>query len=294
MYITDNIKETRGYIRNAKKADEKVGLVPTMGSLHEGHLSLIKAARHECDFTAVSIFVNPRQFVPGEDYEKYPRPVEEDIEKCRQEGVDLVFNPSVEEMYTEEVLTTVKVSKLTEPLCGAKRPGHFDGVTTVVSKLFNIIEPDAAYFGQKDAQQAIVVRKMIVDLNFPVDLRICPTVRDREGKALSSRNSYLDEEQAKRARGIYSALESGQTVIKGGDKESADVLGAVREAVERLKPEEVDYVELVDPYTLEKVPRVHGPVLLAVAVKIGPARLIDSILLDRDGNRITMDDLFVK
>jgi pantoate--beta-alanine ligase len=197
MEVAETIKSVRKLVKAARDKDKKIGFVPTMGALHIGHISLIEKAVEGSDFIVVSIFVNPTQFGPGEDFEKYPRSFESDLEICRKVGVDVVFAPSSQEMYKKENLTWVNVEKLTEPLCGRSRPGHFRGVTTVCAKLFNIVEPDVAYFGQKDAQQAIVIKQMVVDLNNRVEIVVCPTVRQADGLAVSSRNKYLSEQQKK-------------------------------------------------------------------------------------------------
>jgi len=223
--------------------------VPTMGSLHEGHYALIDAARRECDFVVVSIFVNPTQFGPGEDYERYPRPLEADLAGCESHGVDAVFAPSADAMYAPGFATTVHVEGLTTGLCGRSRPGHFDGVTTVVAKLLNIVLPDVAYFGAKDYQQAAVVRRMAADLNMPLRVEVCPTVREADGLAMSSRNAYLTAEEARRAP-----------------------LGRI------------DYVEIVDPDSLQNVQTIDGPVVAALAVRFPSARLIDNMRIDPPGS----------
>jgi len=291
MISVEKIAEVRRILQPVRSRGETIGLVPTMGALHEAHIELIRAARDECDFVVVSIFVNPIQFCPGEDYQRYPQPIEDDLGKCRKEGVDLVFNPSADEMYGGERFTTVHVAKLTETLCGAFRPGHFDGVTTVVAKLFNIIQPDVTYFGEKDAQQAIVVRKMIADLDFPITFRICRTVRDSGGLALSSRNDYLDNSQRRQARCLYKSLIQAQQMIRAGERKPKSIIDRMRDIIESAGPATIDYVSIVDPHTLRDVDRIDGPVLIAVAAKIGPARLIDNFLLDADGAEITLQDL---
>ena len=251
-----------------------------MGALHVGHVSLIEAAVQQTDFVVVSIFVNPTQFCPGEDLDKYPRPFEADLEICRQQGVDVVFAPTPEEMYASESLTWVTVEKLTEPLCGRFRPGHFRGVTTVCAKLFNIVQPDVAFFGQKDGQQAIVVKRMVADLNMPLKIVVCPTVREPDGLAVSSRNKYLNESQRKDATCIYKSLQTCRQMIEAGEKDAAKVVAEMRKILARIPSAQIEYVNLVDAETLEPVSRVAGPVLAAVAVKLGPARLIDNIRVD--------------
>ncbi|MBA7690668.1 Pantothenate synthetase [subsurface metagenome] len=206
MEVAETIESIRSVVKTVRSGGKIIGLVPTMGALHIGHISLIEAAVDKCDFVVVSIFVNPTQFVPGEDLEKYPRPLEADLEICRKAGVDAVFAPTPGQIYPGENLTWVNVEKLTEPLCGQFRPGHFRGVVTVCAKLFNIVAPDIAFFGQKDAQQAIVIKRMVADLNMPLEIVICPTVRRPDGLAVSSRNKYLTEEQKKDATYVYKSL----------------------------------------------------------------------------------------
>ena len=280
MNVTGTIAEVREHVAAARARGRSVHLVPTMGALHGGHLSLVRAARGQDRFVVVSIFVNPTQFSPGEDFAKYPRPVEEDLAICRDSGVDLVFLPSVDEMYPPGSCTTVHVAGLTEPLCGAHRPGHFDGVTTVVAKLFNIVQPDAAYFGQKDAQQAIVIRRMVADLDIPVRIVVCPTVREPDGLAMSSRNAYLSPEERHQARCLHEALRLGESLIRRGERRSASVIAAMRKHVVAAGPCAIDYIEAVDPESLRPVAVIDRPVLLALAVRIGSTRLIDNVLVD--------------
>jgi len=280
MEVAKTILSIRALVKTARGQDKKIGLVPTMGALHVGHVSLIEAAVQQTDFVVVSIFVNPTQFCPGEDLDKYPRPFEADLEICRQQGVDVVFAPTPEEMYASESLTWVTVEKLTEPLCGRFRPGHFRGVTTVCAKLFNIVQPDVAFFGQKDGQQAIVVKRMVADLNMPLKIVVCPTVREPDGLAVSSRNKYLNESQRKDATCIYKSLQTCRQMIEAGEKDAAKVVAEMRKILARIPSAQIEYVNLVDAETLELVSRVAGPVLAAVAVKLGPARLIDNIRVD--------------
>jgi pantoate--beta-alanine ligase len=280
MEVAKTILSIRALVKTARGQDKKIGLVPTMGALHVGHVSLIEAAVQQTDFVVVSIFVNPTQFCPGEDLDKYPRPFEADLEICRQQGVDVVFAPTPEEMYASESLTWVTVEKLTEPLCGRFRPGHFRGVTTVCAKLFNIVQPDVAFFGQKDGQQAIVVKRMVADLNMPLKIVVCPTVREPDGLAVSSRNKYLNESQRKDATCIYKSLQTCRQMIEAGEKDAAKVVAEMRKILARIPSAQIEYVNLVDAETLEPVSGVAGPVLAAVAVKLGPARLIDNIRVD--------------
>ncbi len=283
MEVTRTIEATRELVKAARRAGKKIGFVPTMGALHKGHISLIEAALKSCDFVAVSIFVNPTQFGPNEDFEKYPRPVEADLEMCRNLGVDLVFNPSADEMYTGENLTWVAVDKLTETLCGRSRPGHFRGVTTVCAKLFNIIAPDQAFFGQKDAQQGIVIEKMVADLNMPLEIVVCPIVREADGLALSSRNKYLSSEHRKDAALIYKSLEKAQEMLTEGVKDPKNIITEIKGILEPNPSIKIEYISIVDPETLQELPRIaeKAPrVLVAIAARIGSTRLIDNILVD--------------
>ena len=282
MKVAQTIEQVRDFVSPARTKGKSIGLVPTMGDLHAGHISLIESAVRDCDFVVVSIFVNPTQFGPGEDFKKYPKPLEDDIEVCRKANVDVVFVPTVEAMYPRENITWVNVDKLTEPLCGRARPGHFKGVTTVCAKLFNIVGPDIAYFGQKDAQQAIVIRRMTADLNMPLKIIICPTVREPDGLAISSRNQYLTEQQKKDAALIYKSLQKCQEMIKAGTLESKTIVAEMRRVLSEAHVIQIEYISIVDAETLRSVDRIERRVLAAVAVRIGRARLIDNILVDAD------------
>jgi len=280
MEVAKTIELIRSLVRAARSGGKIIGLVPTMGALHVGHISLIEAAVKECEFVVVSIFVNPTQFVPGEDFEKYPRPLEADLQICRKAGADVVFAPTPGQMYPAENLTWVNVEKLTEPLCGRFRTGHFRGVTTVCTKLFNIVAPDIAFFGRKDAQQAIVIRRMVADLNMPLEIVICPTVREPNGLAVSSRNKYLTEQQKKDAANIYKSLQKCRQMIDAGVKETTEIITAMSKILQFIPSIEIEYISIVDAETLQNIDQIAGKVLAAVAVKIGPARLIDNILVD--------------
>jgi pantoate--beta-alanine ligase len=280
MKVVKTIEEVRRLVKAARGDGRRIGLVPTMGALHVGHISLVEAAVKDCDFVVVSVFVNPTQFGPGEDFENYPRPLEADLEICRQAGVDAVFAPTPAEMYPSDNLTWVTVKKLTEPLCGRSRPGHFRGVTTVCSKLFNIVAPDVAYFGQKDAQQAIAIKRMIADLNMPLEIVVCPTVREPNGLAVSSRNQYLSEQQREDAANIYKSLQTCRKLIDAGTTETAAITAEMRKILQQIPSAQIEYVSIVDAETLQSVEKITGKVLAAVAVKVGPARLIDNILVD--------------
>ncbi len=280
MKVAKTIESVRNLVAGAKANSGRTGLVPTMGALHVGHISLIEAATKDCDFVVVSIFVNPTQFGPAEDLESYPRPFEADLEICRKAGVDVVFAPTPEEMYPAENLTWVTVEKLTSGLCGRGRPTHFRGVTTVCTKLFNIVGPDAAYFGQKDAQQAIVIKRMVADLNMPLEIVVCPTVREPSGLAVSSRNQYLSEQQKADATYIYRSLQRCRQMIEAGEKDARQIVAGMEKILQRIPAAQVEYVNIVDAETLEDLERTTGKVLAATAVKVGPARLIDNIIVD--------------
>ncbi len=280
MEVAKTIESVRKLVKAARDDGKMIGLVPTMGALHTGHISLIEAAVQRCDFVVVSIFVNPTQFGPSEDFDKYPRPFKADLEICKKAGVDVVFAPMTEEMYPRENLTWVNVEKLTEQLCGKSRPGHFRGVTTVCAKLFNIVAPDIAFFGQKDAQQAIVIRRMVADLNMSLEIILCPTVRESSGLAVSSRNQYLTEQEKKDAAYIYKSLEEGQKLAESGVIDCGEIIAKMRDILNKVPAVKIEYVSIVDAETLQPVDSITGKVLIAVAVKIGSTRLIDNILLD--------------
>jgi pantoate--beta-alanine ligase len=279
MKIAQTIEEARAASRSARLSSKRVGLVPTMGALHEGHLSLVRAAKTQCDVVAVSIFVNPTQFGPSEDFAKYPRDFERDQELLEKEDVDMVFAPSVDEMYPPGGVTYVTVEGLSEKLCGRSRPGHFRGVTTVVSKLFHIIEPDKAFFGQKDAAQVAVISRMVRDLNFPVEIVVCPIVREPDGLAMSSRNAYLDPQQRDSALVLYRSLSRVQAMFKAGEREISRLLSAGKEMFVQEPSMRLDYLEIVDPENLEPVSELSKPALVAVAAFVGPTRLIDNLVL---------------
>jgi pantoate--beta-alanine ligase len=263
----------------ARQAGKRLGFVPTMGALHDGHLSLVRAARAENDFVAASIFVNPTQFGPNEDLAQYPRPFERDCQLLEAEKVELLFAPSAEEMYSKGAATFVYVDEMSERLCGKSRPGHFRGVTTVVAKLFNIVDPDRAYFGQKDAAQAAIIRKMVRDLCFRTEIVVGPIAREADGLAMSSRNVYLNLHERKQALVLYRALQRVQSLYDNGERNVAKL----RESGERLFRDEtqvqVDYVDIVHPDTLDPVQDLSAGALVAVAAKVGTTRLIDNIVL---------------
>ena len=276
MKIIRSIKEIKKELNCHRSNGKTIGFVPTMGCLHEGHLSLIKKARQDNDVVVVSIFVNPAQFGENEDYGEYPRDLRRDARLCKKALADYIFFPPVESMYPKEYSTFVSVEGLTKNLCGKFRPGHFRGVTTVVAKLFNIVRPDAAYLGQKDAQQAIVIKRMAEDLDMGLRVEVLPTVREKDGLAMSSRNSYLSSDERKRAAAIYRSLQLARDLIKLNDK---DVPGIIREMRKMLSSvvTKIDYVSIVDPRTLKNIKTIKGEVLIAVAVWMGQTRLIDNI-----------------
>lgn len=274
MQVTKSIKETRDIVKEWKRQGLTVGLVPTMGFLHEGHASLIKKAREENDRVAVSVFVNPTQFGPNEDLEAYPRDFERDSALCESIGADLIFHPEPEDMY-DNPCAYVSIEKLSDNLCGKTRPIHFRGVCTVVSKLFNIITPDRAYFGQKDAQQLAIIKKMVKDLNFDIEIVGCPIVREEDGLAKSSRNTYLNGEERKAALCLSRSVAKGQEIIEKGMK-SEKLLGEMTAVINAEPLAKIDYVSAVDALTMEPVDEIDRPVLVAMAVYIGKTRLIDN------------------
>ncbi len=285
MEIVKTIDAARRAVRQARDSHMTVGFVPTMGALHSGHVSLIHAARRQCDYVVVSIFVNPTQFGPKEDFDAYPRPLEADASVCAEHGVDMIFAPSVDQVYGSQCLTWVDVEQLTGVLCGQFRPGHFRGVTTVCAKLFNIILPDKAFFGQKDAQQVIVIKKMVEDLNVPLQIVVCPTIREPDGLAMSSRNQYLNKDQRQQAAALYQSLERCRVLVNRGTRESAVLISAMKEILSQKPDIDIQYVSIVDIRSLRPLTRIQDQALVAVAVQLGPARLIDNIVVDVVGSR---------
>jgi len=257
-----------------------VGLVPTMGALHEGHMSLVRGCRDDSKTAVVSVFANPAQFGAGEDLDGYPRDVEGDLAKCREAGVDVVFAPSAEEMYPEGFSSAVEVGGVTSKMCGLSRPGHFRGVTTVVCKLLNIVRPDRAYFGQKDAQQLVVVRRMVEDLNLPVEIVRMPIVREPDGLAMSSRNAYLSPEERKDALCLRRALDHFRRRATEGETDPLKLMGEMARVIERTESARIDYIVVVDPETLEDVDPIDGRAMAALAVRIGSTRLIDNEVVE--------------
>jgi pantoate--beta-alanine ligase len=279
MKLVQTIAEMRALSRAAKSGGKCLGLVPTMGALHEGHLSLVRAARAKTDVVTASIFVNPTQFGPNEDLARYPRNLEKDCAILEHEDVELVFAPSVEEMYPKGAVTWVTVEGLSDRLCGKSRPGHFRGVTTVVSKLFHIVEPDVAFFGQKDAAQHAIIRRMVRDLDMAVAIDVCPIVRESDGLALSSRNAYLSPEERKSALVLNRSLKGVQKLFEIGERESVKLIAAARLEFASEPEVRLDYFELVNPDSLEPELRVTSRTLAAVAAFAGNTRLIDNVVL---------------
>lgn len=279
MNTYSSISETRAAVRDLGRRGQTVGFVPTMGALHFGHRSLIEAARGRCDAVVVSIFVNPTQFSPGEDFDSYPRPVEDDLAVCREMGVDLVFLPSVETMYPPAAMTRISVGGLTENLCGAHRPGHFDGVTTVVAKLFNIVPATAAFFGEKDYQQLKVLERMVRDLDIPIEIVPCPTLREPDGLAISSRNAYLTDTQRLQATSLSRAMRCAQEAFSTGERDAARLIALMESELHRAGPVSIDYVSIVDVATLENVETLIAPARICIAARIGSCRLIDNMPL---------------
>jgi pantoate--beta-alanine ligase len=282
MRIITSPPAIRDYCRSVRSRGKIIGFVPTMGFLHEGHLSLMRQARSESDLCVVSVFVNPTQFGPSEDYSTYPRDLNRDSEMAAGVGVDVIFAPAPEDMYPRGYKTFVEVEDITEKMCGASRPGHFRGVTTVVAKLFNLVQPHKAYFGQKDAQQAIALKRMVADLNFDVEVIVMPTVREEDGLAMSSRNRYLSPAERQAALVLIRSLNMAEDLAKAGQSDAAEISRRMRDMIEAEPLARIDYISIVDADTLEDLDLVQGKVLIALAVFIGKTRLIDNVVLDLD------------
>jgi len=278
MKTIDNIPRMSTLIKILKKESKSIGFVPTMGYLHEGHLSLMRQAKKHTDVVVMSIFVNPIQFGKDEDFDKYPRDFSRDEELARSAGVDVVFCPQVKDMYPEGYSTYVDVQGLTEGLCGTSRPGHFRGVATVVTKLFCIVKPDIAYFGQKDAQQAFVIRKMARDLNMDVEIKVLPTVREKDGLAMSSRNTYLSRVEREEATLLYQALKKAEALIDSGETDAKKIIKAMDETIRHSPSVKMEYMAVVDTKRLKPVQIISGEVLIALAAHVGKTRLIDNII----------------
>ena len=278
MKIVHTVKEVRETINNWKKEGKTIGLVPTMGYLHEGHQSLIKASVAGNDKTVVSVFVNPTQFGPNEDYASYPRDLKKDAALCEATGADLIFNPEPEEMYPDGFCSYVNITGLSDALCGKSRPIHFKGVCTVVSKLFNIVTPDRAYFGEKDAQQLAIIRRMVKDLNFPLEIVGCPIIREEDGLAKSSRNTYLNTEERKAALILSKSIFAGKKMVENGETDANAVVARMKEIINSEPLAVIDYVEMVNMDTMKNIDTIEGSVLCAIAVKIAKTRLIDNFI----------------
>lgn len=282
MVIT-KINELRTNLKEVRKQNKTIGFVPTMGFLHEGHLSLIRRAREENNIVVISVFVNPTQFGPGEDFERYPRDMERDIELAYKEGANIIFNPAVEEIYPHQNTTWVEVEgDLTSLLCGTSRPAHFKGVTTVVNMLFNIVIPHKAYFGQKDAQQAAVITKMVKDLHMDINIRICPIVREEDGLALSSRNIYLKKEEREQATILYKALQLTQSNFENGETDVDTLISIIKNCISSMSLAKIEYAHIYSFPSLNPIAKIDKKAIVALAVKFGNTRLIDNIILEKE------------
>ncbi|UZW13585.1 pantoate--beta-alanine ligase [Clostridium pasteurianum] len=285
MEFVQTIQETKNIIKEWEKSGFTIGLVPTMGFLHEGHESLIKKAASENDKVVVSIFVNPIQFGPTEDLDTYPRNLDRDKKVCENAGANLIFNPAPEEMYFDNAVTSVTVGELTNGLCGSKRPIHFQGVCTVVSKLFNIVTPDKAYFGEKDAQQLAVIKRMVRDLNFDIDIIGCPIVREEDGLAKSSRNTYLSDSERKAALVLNESLKLAKKALENGEVHASKLTHVISEKINSEPLAKIDYIEIVDSIDLKPVCKISSSILVAIAVYIGKTRLIDNFTWNTNDNK---------
>ena len=277
LQVITSVEAMRAAVRGLQRSGETVGFVPTMGALHEGHLSLIDAAAAECDHVAASIFVNPTQFGPNEDFTKYPRPLERDLALLRSRGCELVFVPEAAEMYPEGYGTSIDVGPVAVPWEGAARPGHFAGVATVVLKLFECVPADRAYFGRKDYQQTLVVKRMVADLNLPIDVRVCPIMRDADGLALSSRNVYLSLDERRRALALSQSLRLAEEIISSGERDALVVRERMLAHIASVGGVGVEYVAIVRDGTVDEIAQINGPVTIAVAARVGTTRLIDNV-----------------
>ncbi len=285
MKTIDSISRMSTIADILKKEGKAIGFVPTMGYLHDGHLSLARTGKKHNDVMVMSIFVNPKQFAPGEDFDKYPRDIKRDEALASDSGVDILFYPKEKEMYPHGYCTYVNVEGLTDVLCGVTRPGHFKGVTTVVAKLFGIVKPDVAYFGQKDAQQAIVIKKMVEDLNMDIEVKIMPTVREKDGLAMSSRNVYLSPDDRARALALCQSLKKAESLIDGGERDPKKIIRMMREMAGSAGGVKVDYIQIVDTRNLKDVETLSGEILVAVAAVVGKTRLIDNIIVKVPSHR---------
>ncbi len=280
MEVITKINKMRIRVLSVKDSKKSIGFVPTMGALHDGHISLMRSARKENDELIVSIYLNPTQFDNNEDFDKYPRQLDKDIEIIRKENADVVFAPSNEEIYPNGFCTNVRQNRLTEALCGRVRLGHFNGVTTIVTKLFNIIKPDRAYFGQKDYQQSAVIKRLVADLNMNIDIKVCPTVREEDGLALSSRNKRLNLEERQSALCLYDSLLKARAMFDSNIRDTKNIIKEMTSVIKKTKHTKIDYISIVNERTLEELSLIDGKALAAVAVWIGNTRLIDNIVLE--------------
>jgi pantoate--beta-alanine ligase len=282
MEIIATVKEMQRRSEQLCREGKKIAFVPTMGYLHKGHLSLMHEGRKQGNVLVISIFVNPTQFGPGEDYNRYPRDMKRDLALVQGAGVDICFTPSAQEMYTDGFQTSVEVERVTQNLCGISRPSHFRGVTTVVAKMFNIVKPHLAIFGEKDYQQLIAIKQMAKDLNMDIEVIGIPTIRESDGLAMSSRNTYLNPKQRKEATSLYRALCKGEELFRQGERSTAVILNHVRGIIQESKSVTIDYAKICDPHTLEDIEEIKGEAIIALAVKIGKTRLIDNIILKEE------------
>jgi pantoate--beta-alanine ligase len=280
MEVITKINEMQTRVLSVKDRKRSIGFVPTMGALHDGHISLMRSAREENDELIVSIYLNPTQFDNNDDFDKYPRQLNKDIEIIRKENADVVFAPCTEEMYPDGFCTNVRQEKITDFLCGKLRPGHFNGVTTIVTKLFNIIQPDRAYFGQKDYQQSAVIKRLVADLNMDIDIKVCPTVREEDGLALSSRNKRLNLEERQSALCIYGSLLKARAMFASNIRNTKEIIEEMASVIKKTKHTKIDYISIVNAHTLEDLSSINGKALAAVAVWIGNTRLIDNTILE--------------
>jgi len=287
MKTLTRVAEMQTAAAGLRGAGKRLGFVPTMGALHEGHLALVRRAKQETDVTVVSLFVNPAQFGPSEDYLNYPRDFERDSELLRREGVDILFAPPVEEIYPAGFQTYATVEPVGAPLEGQFRPGHFRGVATVVLKLFNIVQPDRAYFGRKDGQQCTVVSRLVRDLNLPVEIVVCPIVREPDGLAMSSRNAYLNPDERQAARVLYQSLCRARELMQGGERRAEVIAGEICRLIAQEPQARLDYVAVVDADTFEPVERIGGRLVIPLAVRVGRARLLDNLLVEERDGRLT-------
>ena len=289
MKTLTRVAEMQTAAAGARGLGRRIGFVPTMGALHEGHLSLVRASRQRSDLSVVSIFVNPPQFSPGEDYRRYPRDLEADAALLAREGVDILFAPAVEEIYPLDFQTSVNVERLSESLCGRFRPGHFRGVATVVLKLFIIVAPDVAFFGRKDAQQSVVIQRLVRDLNLPIEIVVCPIVREPDGLAMSSRNAYLSSEERRAALVLHQSLQRAQELLLAGERRARTILDDMQRLIEAEPRGRIDYVQAVDAATLAPLDLITGRAFIALAFWIGGARLIDNLFVDASGETLTLE-----